>query len=202
MTDAIEIQPTSPLRATIRPPGSKSITNRALICAALAEGESLLTGALESDDTRVMIGGLTQLGIELRHDAAARTIRVTGCNGRLPAASADLMLGNSGTTVRFLTAVCTLGHGTYRLDGVPRMRERPIQDLLDALAQLGVRGQRGGHRLPAGRRPRGRPAGRPRRSGRQYLQPVPQRALAGGPLRKSDVELSGVANWFQSRTSP
>ncbi len=85
-----------------------------------------------------MIEGLTRLGIELKHDSATRTIRVKGCGGRPPAASSDLMLGNSGTTVRFLTALCTLGHGTYRLDGVPRMRERPIQDLLDALRQLGA----------------------------------------------------------------
>ena len=138
MTNTIEIQPTGPLRATVRPPGSKSITNRALVCAALAEGESLLTGALESDDTRVMIEGLKQLGIAVSHDRAARTIRVLGCGGRPPAAAADLMLGNSGTTVRFLTALCTLGHGKYRLDGVPRMRERPIEDLLDALRQLGA----------------------------------------------------------------
>src|SRR5438045_1491879 len=109
MSDTIEIQPTGPLRATVRPPGSKSITNRALVCAALAEGESLLTGALESDDTRVMIEGLKQLGIAVQHDRTARTIRVTGCNGHPPAASADLTLGNSGTTVRFLTALCTLG---------------------------------------------------------------------------------------------
>ncbi|MGA2258166.1 MAG: 3-phosphoshikimate 1-carboxyvinyltransferase [Thermoguttaceae bacterium] len=138
MIDSIEIQPTGPLRARIRPPGSKSITNRALVCAALARGESLLTGALESDDTRVMIEGLRQFGLALDHDPNARTIRVTGCGGRPPAASADLLLGNSGTTVRFLTALATLGHGVYRLDGTSRMRERPIQDLLDALRHLGA----------------------------------------------------------------
>ena len=138
MTESLEIQPTGPLRASIRPPGSKSITNRALVCAALARGESLLTGALESDDTQVMIAGLRQLGLAIRHDRNARTIRVTGCEGRLPAASADLVLGNSGTTARFLTAMVVLGHGVYRLDGTPRMRERPIEDLLDALRQLGA----------------------------------------------------------------
>ncbi len=138
MPDSIEIRPTGPLRATVLPPGSKSITNRSLVCAALAEGESLLTGALESDDTRVMIEGLGQMGIDVRHDRAARTIRVIGCGGRPPAEKADIFIGNSGTTVRFLTALATLGGGTYRLDGVPRMRERPIQDLLDALRQLGA----------------------------------------------------------------
>ena len=138
MTDAIEIQPTGPLRARIRPPGSKSITNRALVCAALARGESLLSGALDSDDTRVMIEGLRQLGLAIDHDRQAGTVRVTGCDGRLPAAAADLALGNSGTSVRFLTAMVALGHGVFRLDGVPRMRQRPIQDLLDALRQLGA----------------------------------------------------------------
>ena len=138
MTDSIEIQPSGPLRARIRPPGSKSITNRALICAALAEGESLLTGALESDDTRVMIEGLGQLGLAVQQDCRLKTIHVTGCGGRPPAATADLWLGNSGTSVRFLTALATLGHGTYRIDGTPRMRQRPIQDLLDALGQLGA----------------------------------------------------------------
>ena len=138
MPNSIQIQPIGPLRATVRPPGSKSITNRALVCAALAEGQSLLTGALESDDTGVMIEGLGQMGIDVRHDRAARTIHVTGCGGCPPADSADMFLGNSGTTVRFLTAVATLGCGVYRLDGVPRMRQRPIQDLLDALRQLGA----------------------------------------------------------------
>ncbi len=138
MSDSIDIQPSGPLRAKIRPPGSKSITNRALVCAALARGESRLTGALESDDTRVMIDGLRQLGLAVTQDRVARTIRVTGCDGRPPAASADLALGNSGTTVRFLTAMASLGHGVYRLDGTPRMRQRPIQDLLDALRQLGA----------------------------------------------------------------
>ncbi len=138
MFDTLEIQPTGPLRGSIRPPGSKSITNRAIVCAALARGESLLTGALESDDTRVMVEGLRQLGVAVDHDPGAQTIGVSGCNGCPPAASADLLLGNSGTTVRFLTAMAALGHGVYRLDGTPRMRERPIQDLLDAMTQLGA----------------------------------------------------------------
>jgi 3-phosphoshikimate 1-carboxyvinyltransferase len=138
MSDSIEIQPTGQLSATVRPPGSKSITNRALVCAALARGESLLTGALESDDTQVMIEGLRQLGMTVEHDRALRTLRVIGCAGRPPASSAELSLGNSGTTVRFLAALVALGHGIYRLDGVPRMRERPIGDLLDALRQLGA----------------------------------------------------------------
>jgi 3-phosphoshikimate 1-carboxyvinyltransferase len=138
MEDCITVQPTGPLRATIRPPGSKSITNRALVCAALAEGESTLLGALDSEDTRVMIGALRQLGIAVEHDPQSATIRLNGCGGRFPSPSANLYVANSGTTVRFLTAMLALGQGEFRLDGTTRMRERPIQDLLDALGQLGA----------------------------------------------------------------
>jgi 3-phosphoshikimate 1-carboxyvinyltransferase len=138
VTAYFEILPCGPLRASIRPPGSKSITNRALVCAALAEGDSLLTGALESDDTQVMITALRQLGIGVNHDPAARTVQVAGVNGRIPASRALLYVGNSGTTIRFLTAMVALGHGVYRLEGKPRMAQRPIKDLLDALRQLGA----------------------------------------------------------------
>src|SRR5205814_6771056 len=115
-----------------------SITNRALICAALAEGTSTLTGALDSEDTRVMIECLRNLGISIESRDRGQTLIVHGCGGNIPATSADLFVGNSGTTIRFLTAMCTLGHGIYRLDGIERMRERPIGDLLDALNQLGA----------------------------------------------------------------
>lgn len=138
MTESIEIRPSGPVCGTIRPPGSKSITNRALVCAALAEGESLLTGALDSEDTRVMIESLGRLGIEVEHDPSAATIRVCGCGGVPPARQAELLVANSGTTMRFLTALVTLGHGTFRIDGAPRMRQRPIADLLEALGQLGA----------------------------------------------------------------
>lgn len=138
MTPAIEIHPTGSLRATIRPPGSKSITNRAMICAALAEGESLLSGALDSDDTQVMIAAMRQLGIHVEHQPDAATVRVVGCGGRLPTTKTDLYVANSGTTIRFLTAMLALGQGEYRLDGTTRMRQRPIGDLLDALRQLGA----------------------------------------------------------------
>jgi 3-phosphoshikimate 1-carboxyvinyltransferase len=138
VNDTIEIQPAGPLHASIRPPGSKSITNRALVCAALADGRSLLTGALDSEDTRVMIAALRKLGLDVRHDSGAGTIRVAGCAGRPPASGAELFVANSGTTVRFLTAMVTLAEGTFRLDGTLRMRQRPIGDLLDALKQLGA----------------------------------------------------------------
>lgn len=139
MLNAIEIEPvTKPIDARVRPPGSKSITNRALVCAALADGRSTLRGALDSDDTRVMIAALRELGIAVTALDEGRTLVVEGQAGRIPAVSADLLCGNSGTTVRFLTALATLGHGTYRLDGITRMRERPVADLLDALCQLGA----------------------------------------------------------------
>ncbi len=137
-SDSIEIQPSGPIRGCIRPPGSKSITNRALICAALASGQTRLLGALDSDDTVVMVEALRQLGFTIEHDREAAIITVDGCGGNVPVDTADLNVQASGTTMRFLTAMLTLGTGTYRLDGVPRMRERPIADLVDALRQLGA----------------------------------------------------------------
>jgi 3-phosphoshikimate 1-carboxyvinyltransferase len=134
----LEINPCGPLMGTIRPPGSKSITNRALVCAALAEGDSQLLGALDSEDTRVMIAALRQLGIEVQANDDKSELTVRGCGGRIPAREADLFLANSGTSIRFLTALATLGLGRFRLDGVERMRARPIQDLLDGLGHLGA----------------------------------------------------------------
>jgi len=139
MSDQIEIQPSGPVFGTIRPPGSKSITNRAMVCAALAAGRSVLRGALDSEDTRVMAQSLQRLGVDVQPDWSGTTIQVTGCAGRIPAKEAELFVANSGTSMRFLTALLALGNGRYRLDGVPRMRQRPIGDLLDALRQLGVK---------------------------------------------------------------
>lgn len=129
---------TAPIRGAVRPPGSKSLTNRAMIVAALADGVSKLTGVLDSDDTRVMVNSLLRLGIEVRESNSNRTAEVTGCKGVPHAAQADLWLENSGTSIRFLTAVCALGNGTFRLDGNSRMRERPIMPLVTALKKLGV----------------------------------------------------------------
>ena len=140
--DALPIAPLArPVRATVRVPGSKSLTNRALLIAALADGRSTLTGALRSDDTRYMAGALRALGIAIDEadDAGGARFTVHGQGGRLPAAAAELDIGASGTAARFLTAALTLGHGRYTLDGTARMRERPIAPLLDALAQLGAR---------------------------------------------------------------
>ena len=95
-------------------------------------------GALDSEDTRVMVEALRQLGLRVDVDVPARTICIEGCGGSVPVSQADLYVANSGTTIRFLAAMLTLGGGNYRLDGTSRMRERPIQDLLDALRQLGA----------------------------------------------------------------
>jgi len=138
MSDRIAITPCGPIRGTVRPPGSKSITNRALVCAALANGTSTLHGALDSEDTRVMMESLRLLGVQVAHEPDSAVIRVKGCGGNIPVAEANLYVANSGTTLRFLTAMVALGQGRFRLDGSPRMRQRPVQDLLDALAQLGV----------------------------------------------------------------
>jgi 3-phosphoshikimate 1-carboxyvinyltransferase len=127
-----------PRKARVRVPGSKSLTNRALIVAALAKGQSTLTGALDSDDTRVMVDSLRRLGIGVVHTTDDATIRVEGCDGSIPVREADLYVANSGTSLRFLTAMVATGQGTYRLDGTPRMRQRPVGDLLQALNGLGA----------------------------------------------------------------
>jgi len=140
MTDSIHIQPVSePIQAEVTVPGSKSDTNRALIAAALADGQSVLRGALFSDDTRYMMDALRTLGFSVASNEPLNTISIQGLNGHIPVSDADLFLGNSGTSIRFLAAFVALGRGRYRLDGIERMRQRPIQPLLDGLTQLGVK---------------------------------------------------------------
>ncbi len=138
MTNALEIRPCDGVAGSLTPPGSKSITNRALVCAALADQQSLLCGALDSDDTRVMIDSLTRLGIDIVADWENNSLTVQGCGGEIPKHHAELFVGNSGTTMRFLTALCSVGQGQFRLSGVPRMHERPIGPLVDTLRRLGV----------------------------------------------------------------
>ena len=136
---SITITPaTQPLRGTIQPPGSKSITNRALLLAALADGTSNLSGVLDSQDTRVMVESLRRLGFLVQQDLKNCSCTVRGLAGHVPAQSAELWLENSGTSIRFLTSLCALGQGRYLLDGVPRMRQRPIADLVNTLQQLGA----------------------------------------------------------------
>ncbi len=137
MLDPLPIPPVSrPLTGSVRPPGSKSLTNRAFITAALAEGTSTLSGVLDSDDTLVMIESLGRLGVRVA-DRPPHGTFVEGCGGHLPQKDAKLFLGNSGTSIRFLTALCAVGEGTFRLDGVARMRQRPIEDLVNSLNDLG-----------------------------------------------------------------
>ena len=135
--DTMTMHRSGPVDTTIQPPGSKSLTNRALICAALADGPSVLEGGLESEDTQVMVDALRTLGIEVAWDRERCLLEVAGCAGEIPARQADLYVANSGTTMRFLTAMLGATEGQYRIDGIVRMRERPIQDLLDALTALG-----------------------------------------------------------------
>ncbi|MEP6754393.1 MAG: 3-phosphoshikimate 1-carboxyvinyltransferase, partial [Chthonomonadales bacterium] len=127
-----------PVSGSVVVPGSKSITNRALILAALAEGSSILTGALASDDTHFMAESLNRLGVSVAHYPTACTFTVQGCGGRFPSSEAELFIGNSGTSSRFLIAALALSHGTYHVTGVERMSDRPILDLLDALNGLGA----------------------------------------------------------------
>ena len=127
-----------PFDVSITPPGSKSLTNRALVLAALADGVCELRNVLFADDTHVMIDSLMRLGFRVMVDRSAKSIRVHGTAGRIPADHAELFVGNSGTTVRFLTALCTLGKGVYSLDGIARMRQRPIGPLVMMLRNLGA----------------------------------------------------------------
>ncbi|MBV6519294.1 MAG: 3-phosphoshikimate 1-carboxyvinyltransferase [Candidatus Brocadia sp.] len=135
----IEIKPiTGRIDAIVKVPGSKSYTNRALITTALADGTSTITNALFSDDTKYMASGLNILGIPVEEQQNVNTFIVHGKGGAIPARQANLFVGNAGTAMRFLTAMLTLGNGVYEIDGVTRMRQRPIQDLLDGLSQLGA----------------------------------------------------------------
>lgn len=136
--DSVHVRPIEPFEATLRLPGSKSLTNRALLLAALASGTSHLSGVLFSDDTRRMIEALKALGFQLHPDRQAQQVKVTGKGGMIPAKQAALDLGNAGTAMRSLTAACCLGHGTYRLDGIARMRQRPIGELVEPLRELGA----------------------------------------------------------------
>ncbi len=148
----------APLRGRVTPPGSKSITNRALLLAALARGTSRLTGALKSDDTRYMAEALRAMGVSV--DEPDATSFVVTSTGRLKQPEAPLFLGNAGTATRFLTAAVASVDGTVIVDGDEHMRKRPIGPLLDALLRAGHRCLRH-DRLPARHHPRhGRDPGR------------------------------------------
>ena len=136
--ETLDLAPIKAVRGTVTLPGSKSISNRILLLAGLATGETLIRDVLDSDDTQRMIEALRALGVGVS-DAGPRALRVRGASGAFPAKKADLFLGNAGTAFRPLTAVLALCGGDYKLSGVPRMHERPVGDLVDALRQLGAR---------------------------------------------------------------
>jgi 3-phosphoshikimate 1-carboxyvinyltransferase len=131
--DSLELKPASRAAGTVRLPGSKSISNRVLLLAALAQGATELDGLLDADDTRVMREALARLGVSFEGNT------VKGVGGPFPVKQADLFLGNAGTAFRPLTAALAFSGGEYRLSGVPRMHERPIGDLVDALRGIGAR---------------------------------------------------------------
>lgn len=134
----LDLSPIPRVSGTVLLPGSKSISNRTLLLAALAEGVTEVKALLASDDTQHMLAALKQLGVNWAQHGDSRDYRVEGVGGEFPVKLADLFLGNAGTAFRPLTAALALSHGEYRLSGVPRMHERPIGDLVDALRQLGA----------------------------------------------------------------
>src|SRR5262245_26273598 len=137
--DHLDLAPVATVGGDVRLPGSKSISNRTLLLAALAAGDTCIEELLESDDTHVMLDALDRLGVRFTRDPPARSVAVRGCGGRFPNSHADLFLGNAGTAFRPLTAVLAVLGGEYRLAGVARMHERPIRDLVDALRQIGAK---------------------------------------------------------------
>ena len=138
MTEQLRLDPIRRISGSITLPGSKSLSNRVLLLAMLSEGETLIENLLDSDDVRRMVDALAKLKISYEEDRPNKKIRVRGVVGRIPVVEAKLFLGNAGTAIRPLTAALTLGHGRFVLDGIERMRERPIQDLLEGLNQLGA----------------------------------------------------------------
>ena len=133
MAEVLELKPAAGAAGTVRLPGSKSISNRVLLLAALASGETEIGGLLDADDTKVMREALSLLGVSFDGQ------RITGAGGAFPVRKADLFLGNAGTALRPLTAALAFSSGEYKLSGVPRMHERPIGDLVDALRGIGAR---------------------------------------------------------------
>jgi 3-phosphoshikimate 1-carboxyvinyltransferase len=133
---AVELIPGGPVVGNVRPPGSKSLTNRALICAAFASGPSRLSGALQSEDTEVMIAALRRIGVQIDVRDAGRVIEVDPAAAAPCREAMELFVANSGTTVRFLTAALSAFGGQYRLVGVSKMHERPIGDLIRAIEPL------------------------------------------------------------------
>ena len=138
LPDKLTLSPIQKISGSVVLPGSKSLSNRILLLSMLAEGKTEIQNLLDSDDVRRMVEALETLGIQLEENRAENLITVSGTSGIIPVKEATLMLGNAGTAIRPLTAAMTLGHGRFVLDGVQRMRERPIIDLVNGLSQLGA----------------------------------------------------------------
>ena len=138
LPDKLTLSPIQKISGNLVLPGSKSLSNRILLLSMLAEGKTEIQNLLDSDDVRRMVEALETLGIQLEENRAENLITVSGTSGIIPVKEATLMLGNAGTAIRPLTAAMTLGHGRFVLDGVQRMRERPIIDLINGLSQLGA----------------------------------------------------------------
>jgi 3-phosphoshikimate 1-carboxyvinyltransferase len=134
----LDLDPIARAQGTVKMPGSKSISNRVLLLAALSEGETRVKDLLDSDDTRVMLEALARLGVRIGRQSDDSAV-VHGVGGSFPVKSAELRLGNAGTAFRPLAAALALAGGEYRLSGAPRMHERPIGDLVEALRRLGAR---------------------------------------------------------------
>lgn len=179
---------TRPLDATVRVPGSKSLTNRALLVASLARGTTWLHNALFSDDSRFFAQALQTLGFDIQLHESRQEMYITGLGGNIPATNAELFVGNAGTAARFLTAFLTLGQGQYILDGNARMRERPIEDLVVALRQLGAELESTNHCPPVKISACGLPGGKAKIAGdisSQYLSAL----LMVAPYAKSPIEI-------------
>ena len=186
-----------PLSATVRVPGSKSLTNRALLISALAKGTTRITNALFSDDSRYFAHALQTLGFDVQLDEAKFEMTVAGLGGSIPARKAELFIGNAGTAARFLSAFLTLGTGEYILDGEPRMRERPIGDLIDALNQLGVELEATNNCPPVEIFAKGLPGGKTKIAGNissQFLSAL----LMVAPYARSTIEIE-VATELNSK---
>ena len=186
---SLKINPVShPLHAIVRLPGSKSLTNRALLIAALANGTTRITNALFSDDSLYFARALQTLGFDIRLDDTHREMRVVGLGGKIPSSKAELSIGNAGTAARFLSAFLTLGNGEFILDGDARMRERPIGDLVDALLQLGAELETTGNCPPVKIKASGLQGGKAKIKGdvsSQFLSAL----LMVAPCAKQSVEI-------------
>jgi 3-phosphoshikimate 1-carboxyvinyltransferase len=192
----IPIQPVSgPIDLDIAVPGSKSITNRYLVMSALAQGKVVLTNMLHSDDTVFMTQGLKQLGFRVEPDWATKSCLIMGEGGNIPARGGEIFVGAAGTVMRFLAAFVSLGNGRFRLDGTKRMRERPIEDLLQGLRLMGVKASSELHNQcpPVIVDAQGLPGGRVAIDGSRSSQYVSAMLLVA-PYAQSnlDVEVTGT----------